>query len=133
MDIPCIYLVDIHGISKGIPCIYSLMDINGISKDIPCIYHVYVEHLHICGIYQAYSRHIPKIWIPDVLLRTFLCCPDETQPTCHGCRNFSFTVTTSMKRINAQALYLSYLLCYHCLAGKACQCPTGDTFHQKVD
>ena len=34
-------------------------------QDIPCIYHVYVGHLHIHGIYQAYSRHIPKIGVPD--------------------------------------------------------------------
>jgi hypothetical protein len=63
------YLVDIHGISKDIPCISSLMDIHGIFKDIPCIYHVYVGHLHIMirGIYQAYSRHIPKIGVPDDL------------------------------------------------------------------
>ncbi len=65
MDIPCIFLVDIHGISKDIPCISSLMDIHGISKDIPYIYHVYVGHLHIRGIYQAYSRHMPKIGVPD--------------------------------------------------------------------
>ncbi len=32
---------------------------------IPCICHVYVGHLHIHGIYQAYSRHIPKIGVPD--------------------------------------------------------------------
>ncbi len=31
----------------------------------PSIYHVYVEHLHIHGIFQAYSRHIPKIGVPD--------------------------------------------------------------------
>ncbi len=71
MDIPWIYLVDIYGISKNIPCIFSLMDIHGISMDIlpldiPCIYHVYVGHLHIHGIYQAYSRHIPEIGVPDV-------------------------------------------------------------------
>jgi hypothetical protein len=42
------------------------MDIHGKSKDIPCIFHVYVGHLHIHGIYQAYSRHIPKIGVPDV-------------------------------------------------------------------
>jgi hypothetical protein len=85
MDIPCTYLVDIHGmskdipyihgiskdipyihgISKDIPCISSLMDIHDMSKDRPCIFHVYVGHLQICGIYQAYYRHIPKIEFPD--------------------------------------------------------------------
>ncbi len=66
MDIPCLYLVDIHGISKVIPCISSLMDVHGLSKDIPCsIYHVYVGDLHIRGMYQAYSRHIPEIRVPD--------------------------------------------------------------------
>ncbi len=69
MDITCIYLVDIHGsISMDIPChcISSLMDIRGIFKDIPCICHVYVRGLHIGGRYQAYSRHIPEIGVPDV-------------------------------------------------------------------
>ncbi len=65
MDIPRIYLVDIHGISKDIHGISSLRDIHGISKDIPCISHVYVGHLHIRGIFQAYSRHIPTIGVPD--------------------------------------------------------------------
>ncbi len=43
------------------------MDIHGISKDIPCtsIYQAYEGGLHIRGIYQAYSRHIPKIGVPD--------------------------------------------------------------------
>jgi hypothetical protein len=64
MYIPCIYLVDVHGISKDIPW-YIQGYIHGITKDIPCIFHVYVGHLHIRGIYQAYSRHIPKIGVPD--------------------------------------------------------------------
>ncbi len=73
MDIPCMYLVDIHGISlmdihgggytwyilDGYTWYIQLKDIHGTSKDKPCIYHAY--SLHICGIYQAYSRHIPKI------------------------------------------------------------------------
>ncbi len=41
------------------------MDIHGISKDIPCIYQAYAGGLHIRGIYQAYARHIPKIGVPD--------------------------------------------------------------------
>ncbi len=53
-------------ISLDIPCISSLMDIFGIYKDIPCIYQAYEGGLHIRGIYQAYSRHIPKIGVPDV-------------------------------------------------------------------
>jgi hypothetical protein len=57
MDIPCIYL-DIPGISTP-------MDIHGISMDIPGIFHVYVSRHHIHGIYQAYTRHIPKIGVPD--------------------------------------------------------------------
>jgi hypothetical protein len=66
--IPCIYFVDIHGISNDIPCISSLKDIHGISKNIPCIYHVYVGGLHIRGIYQAYLRHILEIGVPDGVL-----------------------------------------------------------------
>jgi hypothetical protein len=54
-------------IYKDIPCISSLMDIHGISLYIPCIFHVYVGHLHIHGIYQAYSRQIPKIGVPDAM------------------------------------------------------------------
>ncbi len=51
-----------------IPCISSLMDIHhdGISLDIPCICHLYHWDLHtIHGIYQAYTRHIPEIGVPD--------------------------------------------------------------------
>jgi hypothetical protein len=61
MDIPCIYFVDIHGISLDIPCISTSMDIHGISMDIPGLFHVYLSGHHIHGIYQAYTRHIPKI------------------------------------------------------------------------
>ncbi len=49
------------------------MDIHGISKDIPCIYNVYVRHLHIRGIYQAYTRHIPKKRVPDVHIFAKIC------------------------------------------------------------
>ncbi len=52
-------------IFKDIPCTSSLMDIHGISKDIPCIYQAYEGGLHIHGIYQAYARHIPEIRVPD--------------------------------------------------------------------
>ncbi len=52
-------------ISKDIPFLSSLMDIHGISKDIPCIYQANEGGLHIRGIYQAYSRHIPVIGDPD--------------------------------------------------------------------
>ena len=55
--IPCISL-DIHGISIA-------MYIHGISLDIPCIYHPYGWHFHMDGIYQVYTRHIPKIGVPD--------------------------------------------------------------------
>jgi hypothetical protein len=68
LDIPCIYLLDIHGISKDIPCISTPMDIHGISMDIPRIYHVYVGRLHRYGIYHVYTRHIPKIRVPDAVL-----------------------------------------------------------------
>ncbi len=37
----------------------------GISKYIPVIYQAYEGGLHIRGIYQAYSRHIPEIGVPD--------------------------------------------------------------------
>ncbi len=75
MDIPRIYLVDIrgisivdiHGISKDIPCISTMMDIHGISMDIPRIFHVYWGGRHIHDIYQAYTRHILKIGVPDVI------------------------------------------------------------------
>jgi hypothetical protein len=58
MDIPWIYLMDIHGISKDIPCISRLLDIHGISKDIPCISMDIVED-YICLVY---TRHIPGIY-----------------------------------------------------------------------
>jgi hypothetical protein len=58
MDIPWIYLMDIHGISKDIPCISRLLDIHGISKDIPCISMDIVE----VYIYMVYTRHIPGIY-----------------------------------------------------------------------
>ncbi len=45
------------------------MDIPGISKDIACIYQAYVGGLHILGTYQAYSRHIQKIGVPNVHCR----------------------------------------------------------------
>jgi hypothetical protein len=54
-------------ISKDIPCISSLTDIHGISKYIPGIYQAYEGGLHIRRIYQAYSRHIPEIGVPDAM------------------------------------------------------------------
>jgi hypothetical protein len=50
--------MDIHGISKDIPCISRLLDIHGISKDIPCISMDIVED-YICLVY---TRHIPGIY-----------------------------------------------------------------------
>jgi hypothetical protein len=43
MDIPCIYLMDIHGISKDIPCI-----------------SMYIIEVYI---YMVYTRHIPGIYL----------------------------------------------------------------------
>jgi hypothetical protein len=48
--------------------------------DILCIYHLFVGHLHIHGIYQAYSRHIPKIQVPDDALQT--CTLDSMASVC---------------------------------------------------
>ena len=50
--------MDIHGISKDIPCISRLLNIHGISKDIPCISMDIVED-YICLVY---TRHIPGIY-----------------------------------------------------------------------
>jgi hypothetical protein len=53
-------------ISKDILCISSLMDIHGISLDIPCIYQAYEGGLHtwyIPGIFQAYTENRGSRWI----------------------------------------------------------------------
>jgi hypothetical protein len=67
MDIPRIYMVDIHGISMDIPRISTPLDIRGISMNVPRISHVYRSGRHIHGIYVVYTRHIPKIGVPDVV------------------------------------------------------------------
>ena len=41
------------------------MDIHGISKYIPCIYHTYTIHMDEDTIWMVYTRHIPKIGVPD--------------------------------------------------------------------
>ncbi len=58
-----------------------MMDVHGISKDIPCIYQAYAGGLHIRGIYQAYAtgRHIPKIGVPDEANRDRLGGPAGAQ------------------------------------------------------
>ncbi len=72
MDIPCIYCVDIHGISMDmIPCISISMDIHGISMDIPCIFHVYVGHLHIHGIYHLYTKNTGSRWVSQARSSAF--------------------------------------------------------------
>ncbi len=48
-----------------IPRVSTPLDICGISMDIPCISHVYRSGRHIHGIYVVYTRHIPKIGVPD--------------------------------------------------------------------
>ena len=78
-------------ISKDIPCISSLMDIHGISKDIPCIYQAYEGGLHIRGIYQAYSRHIPKIGVPDVVCNVQYLNDRRHLPS-HACSKLLFYI-----------------------------------------
>ena len=62
MDIPCIYLVNIHGISLDIHGISTLLDMYGISKDIPYIYHTYTIHIYQDTICMVYTIHIPGIY-----------------------------------------------------------------------
>jgi hypothetical protein len=69
MDVPCIYLVNINGISMDIPHISTPSDIHGISMDIvPFIYSnhhdavYYVGGLHRHGIYHVYTMYIPGIY-----------------------------------------------------------------------
>jgi hypothetical protein len=64
MDIPGIYLVDIHGISMDIPRISTLLDIHGISElypwisvYIPCISVRTAYTWDIHGISHAYTRN----------------------------------------------------------------------------
>ncbi len=51
MDIPRIYLVDIHGISMDIPRISTPLDIHGIFMDI----QVYPMYIGQDGIYMGYT------------------------------------------------------------------------------
>jgi hypothetical protein len=67
MDIPRIYLVDIHGKSMDIPGISTPLDMRGVSMDIPCTSQVYRSGRHIHGIFVVYTRYIPKIGVPDVV------------------------------------------------------------------
>ena len=41
--------------------------IQGYTIHIPYIYHTYLSGHNMYGIYHTYTRHIPKIRVPDVL------------------------------------------------------------------
>ncbi len=58
MDIPRIYLVDIHGISMDIPHISTPLDIRGISMDI----HVYPMYIGQDSIYMGYTWYIYQVY-----------------------------------------------------------------------
>jgi hypothetical protein len=49
--------VDIHGQSKDIPGISTLMDLEGISMDIPCICRKSTYTGYVPGIFQIYSKN----------------------------------------------------------------------------
>ena len=42
---------------------------NGYTWDIPCIYHTYTIDMDEDTICIAYTRHIPKYWVPDGVCR----------------------------------------------------------------
>ena len=74
------YTMDIHGYVMYILCGYTMYIlgytlcihykgytwyIQGYTMYIPYIYHTYGWGHYMYGIYQAYTRHIPKIGVPD--------------------------------------------------------------------
>jgi hypothetical protein len=116
MDIPCIYLMDIHGISKDIPCISRLMDIHGISKDLPCISMDIVE----VYIYMVYIRHIPGIYRKSGFQMVRLSSWADITACC----------AANLKQVESQTFRLgrhNSLLCWRTRLARALRCPRSES------